>query len=205
MTKAVIFDLYGTLLQIPYDSRPFDQLARRADKYRPALESALTSSNPTLAGFAANIGLQPQHDVPQLQSQLDDDIRNIHPFSDAIPTLEKLKQYGIKTSVISNLATPYRQPFVNHNFNELVDVTVFSCDCGHMKPNPEIYQLAAKQLKCDASDVLMVGDSFRSDVDGPSQIGIMGLHLVRDGRSSSAQTVITSLHAVIAKCNITMR
>ena len=203
MTAAVIFDLYGTLLQIPHDSRPFDQLARRAAKYRPAIEFALTSSNPTLSDFAANIGLQPQTDASQLQSQLDADIRNIQPFGDAITTLKKLKQHEIKTAVISNLATPYKQPFAHHEFDDLVDVTVFSCDCGQMKPSPEIYQLAAKQLGCDIKDTVMVGDSLRSDVDGPSQIGILGMHLVRDGRSSSAQTVITSLHSVLAKCNIT--
>lgn len=203
MTAAFIFDLYGTLLNISHDSRPFDQLARRADKYRPAIEFALTSSNPTLADFAANIGLQPQPDVPQLQSQLDDDIHKIHPFRDAITTLKTLKQHGIKTAVISNLATPYKQPFAYHEFDDLVDVKVFSCDCGQMKPSREIYELAAKQLGCDRNDTLMVGDSLRSDVNGPSQIGIMGLHLVRDGRSSSAQTVITSLHSVLTKCNIT--
>lgn len=203
MTASIIFDLYGTLLQISHDSRPFDQLARRAAKYRPAIELALTSSNPTLSDFAANIGLGPQSDVLQLQSQLDDDIRRIQPFDDAIPTLKMLKQHGITIAVVSNLATPYKQPFAQHGIGDLVDVAVFSCDCGEKKPNPAIYQLAAERLECDANDIVMVGDSLRSDVDGPSQVGIMGMHLVRDGRSSSAHTVITSLHSVLAKCNIT--
>lgn len=203
MTAAVIFDLYGTLLHIPHDSRPFHQLARRAAQYRLALESALIRNHPTLADFAADICLPSQRDIPRLQSQLDDDIRNIQPFSDAITTLKKLHQYEIKTAVISNLATPYKEPFTNHELDELVDVTVFSCDCGHAKPSPEIYRRAINQLGCDANDCLMVGDSFRSDVDGPAQVGIAGLHLVRDGRSSVARTVITSLDAVLAKCNIT--
>ena len=205
MPAAIIFDLYGTLLRIPHDSRPFHKLARRAAHYRPAIEIALTASNSSLSIFAANIGLEIQPDIGQLQLQLDDDIRKIQPFGDAITTLKRVKQYGIKTAVISNLATPYKLPYFDYQLDELVDVTVCSCDCGKTKPNPHIYQLAATQLGCEISDMAMVGDSLRCDVNGPSQMGMMGVHLVRDGRSSPAQTVITSLHSLLKKCNITTR
>ncbi len=195
MPAAIIFDLYGTLLRIPHDSRLFDKLARRAPHYRPAIEIALTANNPSLSVFATNIGLELQSDIAQLELQLDDDIRKIQPFADAITTLHRLKEHGIKTAVISNLATPYKRPYIDYKLDELVDVTVCSCDCGQTKPSPEIYHLAVTRLGCDISETTMVGDSLRCDVNGPSKFGIKGVHLVRDGRSSPAQTVITSLHS----------
>ena len=41
-----------------------------------------------------------------------------------------------------------------------------------------------------------VGDSFKSDVAGPANVGIKGIHLVRSGRSR-ADCVISSLHDVL--------
>ncbi len=101
------------------------------------------------------------------------------------------------TAVISNLATPYKKPLADHNLNDLMDVTVFSCDCGVLKPRPEIYQLALEQLGTTADETIMVGDSFKSDVDGPSKIGMMGIHLVRSGGLSRANIVISSLDAML--------
>ena len=205
MTTAVIFDLYGTLLQLPQDSRPFHQLARRCANadYRSAITAALIQDNPSLAEFASNISLPPQDDLVALESSLDDDLRHVQPFADAIPTLNSLNSHGIKTAVISNLATPYKQPFVDHDLNQIVDVTVFSCDCGLMKPNPEIYTYTLRKLGVTASETVMVGDSFRSDVDGPSRAGITGVHLVRNGGSSRAQSVVSSLQAILQKYNRT--
>ena len=199
MIAAVIFDLYGTLLRLPRDSQPYYKLACRhpCGDIRPALESALTKQFPTLADFAASIGLPPQDDISTLERELQVDISLIRPFEDAIPTLVALKQRGVLIAMISNLATPYKQPFATHKLDDIVDVTVFSCDSGTLKPNPEIYQIAIEALGTTADQTIMVGDSFKADVDGPSKIGITGIHLVRSGKSSRAARVISSLEAVL--------
>lgn len=199
MIAAVIFDLYGTLLWHPGGSQQYYQLARRnpSGNTRLALETALTSRNPMLDDFASNIGLPPQDDISTLEADLQNDIARIHSFVDAVPTLVALKQRGLLTAVISNLATPYKEPFFKQKLNDLIDVTVFSCDCGMLKPNPEIYRLALEQLGTMASNTIMVGDSFKSDVDGPGKMGIGGIHLVRSGDSSPAKCVISSLHDVL--------
>jgi len=201
MIAAVIFDLYGTLLRNPLGSQPYYQLARRNPRsnIRLALETALTCSNPTLDNFASNIGLPPQDDMSILEADLQNDIAHIHSFVDAVPTLTALKQRGLLTAVISNLATPYKKPFFTQKLNDLVDVTVFSCDCGILKPNPDIYRVALEQLGIPANNTIMVGDSFKSDVDGPAKIGIVGIHLVRSGDSSPANCAISSLHDVLDK------
>ena len=199
MTAAVVFDLYGTLLNLVRDSHPFHTLARRKSggDVRSALETALTSDNSTLAGFASNIGLSTQDDLAALELSLQNDIETIDVFADVIPTLTALKQNGTLTAVISNLATPYKKPFFSRNLDQLVDVTVFSCDCGFLKPHPKIYELALAQLGSTPHETIMVGDSLKSDVQGPSKIGIMGIHLVRSGGPSRAKQTISSLDGVL--------
>lgn len=199
MSNAVIFDLYGTLLQLARDSRPFERLARReaSGNLRLAIHVALTTHNRTLADFATRIGLPPQDDIAELEAALNSDLDSVRPFEDTLPALEVLKRRGLKTAVISNLATPYKEPFGEHQLDELFDVTVFSFDCGLVKPAPEIYQFALERLGVAAHETMMVGDSFKSDVEGPSAVGIEGVHLVRSGERSRAETMIRTLDAVL--------
>lgn len=206
--QAVLFDLYGTLLEFEDDSRPFYELACRTTNQQSAIQQsaiqhALTSNNATLSEFADRIGLPPQPDITTLQTSLEADIQRIQPFSEVIEVLTTLKQHHIKIAVVSNLATPYKQPYYTHGFDALVDVPVFSYDCGYAKPQPEIYRLALQHLNSDPADTLMVGDSFRSDVEGPLQLGIQAAHLVRNDKTSPANNTITSLLEVISMYNIT--
>lgn len=199
MAAAVIFDLYGTLVHFPRDSRPFLEVARRnpdAD-VRSAIETSLTTDNPTLADFAARIGVESQDDLPVLNAALQDDIAAVKPFADARPTLSELRKRGIPIAVISNLGTPYKQPFFTYQLDKFFDVAVFSCDCGLLKPDFRIYDIALKQLGTSPANTIMVGDSFKSDVEGPSKIGMKGIHLVRSGGVSNAACVVSSLDAVL--------
>ena len=174
MIEAVIFDLYGTLLDLPVDTRPFAKIAKRGDQsqFRSAIRVALTTNHGTLEDFAKRIDQPRPADLPQLDAALQNDLDHVRLFPDAIPTLEKLRQKGLLTAVISNLATPYKRPFFALQLNSLFDVTLFSCDCGLVKPNPRIYQLALKQLGRRPSQTMMIGDSLQADVAGPSKLGI---------------------------------
>lgn len=202
MVKAVLFDLYGTLLEFENDSRPFYQLVCRARNQQAAVKYALTSHNANLSEFADQIGLALQPDLAALQATLEADLKRIQPFLEVMEVLTTLKRHNIKIAVISNLATPYKQPYYSHGFDALVDVSVFSCDCGYAKPQPEIYELALQNLECAPADALMVGDSFRSDVEGPAQLEIQAVHLIRKGQPSSAKQTITSLLEVLSICHI---
>ncbi|MCA9175851.1 MAG: HAD family hydrolase, partial [Planctomycetales bacterium] len=147
---------------------------------------------------AASIEVPWHEDLEILERSLEADVAEIEPFYDAAPTLQSLKSLGIRTAVVSNLATPYKRPFSFHQLDLWVDVVVFSCDCGLLKPDPRIYELALKQLDVEATEAIMVGDSCKADVDGPARIGIRGVHLVRSGESESSSAVtIASLAEIV--------
>lgn len=202
MIKAVIFDLYGTLLRLSMDSSPFLELARRAPvlNFRRAIEVALTTDNSTLEKYASRIGLPAQDRLSALESRLQSDLKMVSLFPDVLPTIAGLKQRGIVTGVISNLATPYKQPFYKFGLDTHIDVAVFSCDCGLFKPDARIFKATLMQLGARSHETLMVGDSFASDVGGSIHAGLIGVHLVRSGElrpDGSAPASISTLHAVL--------
>lgn len=201
MPTAVLFDLYGTLLHLAQDSRPFVQLAVRAARersqisVRTALNLALTTENSTLTQYAARLGLGAQADVSQLETALRSDLDSVQIFADVRTTLSELKHRGILTALISNLSTPYRLPVEAHDLGQLFDVCTFSCECGFRKPASEIYDLTLQSLGVTPADALMVGDSLTADVTGPSRLGIDALLLVRG--STAPPDAISSLVEVL--------
>ena len=47
-----------------------------------------------------------------------------------------------------------------------------SCDIGYMKPHPKCYQYTLDEMKLDAAECVMVGDSLRADVQGAQALGM---------------------------------
>ena len=201
MIRSVIFDLYGTLIQLERDTKPFLQLAQRNREIntRKAIRLAMTTDCFSLDQFAEMINLDQQEDMTTLETQLQEDLNSVALFSDTISTLEALKKRNIQTAVISNLATPYKIPFFKYHLEQFFDVIIFSCDCGLIKPDSEIYQITLDMLKAFPQETLMVGDSLKSDVEGPAQLGIQGYQLLRSGKTNLTPMEISSLDAILKK------
>jgi FMN phosphatase YigB (HAD superfamily) len=183
MITTVLFDLYGTLIELKRDSKPYHKLVRQvpvSNRYK-LLRKSLVHPCVSLSGFAELIGLPDPKGIDFLESDLNQDIESATLFEDSLPTLIKLKEQGIKTALISNVATPYKIPVQTLGLKKYFDVIIFSCDAGVAKPALSIYRLALVQLGSSPAEAMMVGDSYKSDVKGPENVGITGIHLVRDG------------------------
>lgn len=187
MTSAVIFDLYQTLIYLARDVNPYLRLYRSVDCLSRVRESMVVNA-PSLADFCGYLGVQPPNNLAELQADLEADIASAAMFPDALPTLQMLRRGGIRVAVISNLATPYKAPFFELGLDSLVDAVIFSCDIRIAKPDPRIYRAALNELGVDADAAMMVGDSQKSDVDGPRDCGIRSFLIDRTagGRDESS-------------------
>lgn len=199
MITTVLFDLYGTLLQLTRDSKPYVTLARHESKMytRKALRLSLINNCVNLTDYADLIGLSSQNGIDELEVELAKDIKSAELFEDTLPVLKVLKKKQIKTVLVSNLATPYKQTVTDHNLENYFDSIVFSCDCGLVKPDPLIYQLALDRVNSPTEETIMIGDSHKSDYKGPSEIGIKSLLLVRDGDKNLELNTVSSLSDVL--------
>lgn len=85
------------------------------------------------------------------------------PYPDTAEVLAALKQLGIRTAVVSNIAFNIRPAFAAIGADEYVDEFVLSFEVGAVKPNPEIFTTALERLGVAATDAVMVGDSDEAD------------------------------------------
>jgi HAD superfamily hydrolase (TIGR01493 family) len=181
--KVILFDVYGTLVDIDDKRAPFRQLIdigagqgrQPSDK-----DAALLMGQPVgLREAAELLGIRlTDADRERLESELSAELASIAPFADTLPALHELKNRGFKLALCSNLALDYAAPIVSI-LPFALDAYVWSFDTGAIKPDPVIYAHACQQLCCAPGEVLMVGDTFEADVEGPRAFGMQALLLDR--------------------------
>ena len=71
-----------------------------------------------------------------------------------------------------------------------VDVVLTSEMLGCYKPHPEFYARMLRACNLRADEMIYVGDTISSDVEGPMQAGIQAVWLNRRGESSPATGMI---------------
>lgn len=196
--RAVVFDLYGTLIFIRNDRRAFvrflDELgADTKEGCAQARRIAFTNYFSDVKKLASRIN--PEHDIDVVKHEIEiiSELRRAECFSDTLDVLAHLKKKRIATGLISNVLIPYHRPFFDLGLRKLFDEYIFSCEVGLTKPDPEIYKMMLEKLGIDAHEVLMVGDSKNCDVDSPKAIGMQAKLIDRSGKSIDS---MVSLHGV---------
>jgi HAD superfamily hydrolase (TIGR01493 family) len=197
--KAILFDVYGTLVEILDKRAPFRKLIEigRSQGRQPSVkDSRLLMGQPIrLIQAAELLGIRlTDADCERLEQDLKAEVASIAPFVDTLPVLHELKKRGFKLGLCSNLALDYATP-IEAILPFPLDAHVWSFDVGAIKPDPVIYARACQQLSCAPSEVLMIGDTLDADVDGPRGFGMQALLLDRK-RRSRAKNALSSLSAI---------
>ena len=174
--RAVAFDCFGTLLHIRSPKNPWKALltaARQADQ--PTLDPR-REPIPTIEEFAAACGVAFQE---EWRRDLDVELASIDVAQGAYEVLDRLRGAGFRLALASNLAPAYVAPTVQL-LGDLVDVTCFSCDpdVWAVKPTTKFFSVLRARLGLPAAEILMVGDSFASDIQGAQVAGMHAAHLV---------------------------
>ncbi len=61
---------------------------------------------------------------------------------------------------------------------------IFSCDFGMLKPNNSIFKEVENSTKAKPNEILMVGDSYTSDIKGAENMGWNYLRINRKKKNS---------------------
>jgi HAD superfamily hydrolase (TIGR01509 family) len=92
-------------------------------------------------------------------------------YPDARPTLEALRDRGIRTAAVSNVGFDLRPVLDGHGLLGLLDATILSFEVGAAKPDPRIFAAACAALDVAPGHALMVGDHAAAD-GGAADAGI---------------------------------
>ena len=73
---------------------------------------------------------------------------------------------GMRLAIVSNIALDIRPALERWGIASALDAVILSYEVGYVKPDPQIFQLAADSLDVAATDCLMIGDSPYDDTGG---------------------------------------
>jgi HAD superfamily hydrolase (TIGR01549 family) len=199
-TRAVVFDVYGTLVSIGEKRMPFAKLLQIGEAKGRSKTSAdrrtLMASTFTLAQAAAFLKIElTTTELVSLEADLNTEIESISLYPDVVSTIRALRDRGIKVGLCSNLAAAYAPP-MQALLPVSLDAYAWSFQVGALKPEPRIYKHICNALDCEPHQVLMVGDSHTADVEGPRSYGMQSILLDRRA-SSDTKERLSSLTALL--------
>ena len=102
-------------------------------------------------------------------------------YDDVAPVLQELQRRGLTVGAISNShrsLDAFREHFSLENF---ITVSVSGAEHGYMKPHRSIFEAALDRAKVGAGEAMMVGDSFKHDIEGALNAGWRAVLLRRSG------------------------
>ncbi|MCK4953544.1 HAD family hydrolase, partial [Candidatus Bathyarchaeota archaeon] len=110
---------------------------------------------------------------------------------DAPKVLQWLKERNTLIGLICNTGrTPgfsLRKFLNNAGVADYFDVMFFSDEVGIRKPDPQIFQMAAKKLKVKPCEIIHVGDNLKSDIWGAKNAGLKTIYFSTEtGRDMTA-------------------
>ena len=186
--KVVIFDLFETLISEFDSNRPSIAEVAQAlglpvkefqEEYQNLRLARLTGQ---FAGYTALL----RHIVQKLGGKPSENtieglaerrhsagaahLRRIEP--EILDMLNAIASIGVSLGLISNTEGSTVLDWANSPLSGFFEVTVFSNLVGRVKPDPDIYQHACKDLGVAPSDCIFIGDGNSDELRGAAQVGM---------------------------------
>jgi len=184
MFRAVVFDLWGTLVTPP--KHAFDEFRRtwsealdvpteRLDEVWFDAEGYRRRETGPIRDAIVDVGERLAIDVEvdailALRLEFMRDV--LVPDAGVVDTLTELRSRGLSTALVSNCTEDVALVWAETQFAGLFDTAVFSATAGFMKPDREIYELALQQQPVPASETLFVGDGANDELEGARATGM---------------------------------
>jgi putative hydrolase of the HAD superfamily len=218
MVNAVVFDLYGTLVDIATDEQSpefWEQFSR--DLRRQGIDAEATSLRLLYTrlceeavervggeGFilegvferllGALVRKPTEYGVTQLAERfrsLSIKSLTIRPYSK--PLLATLIQSRCKTALASNTEAIFtRFDLRQCGLDSYFDAIVLSSDVGMRKPDPRLFHLVLSRLEVSEDRAVFIGDTFEDDILGAQQAGLRSLFVNPRGATFGSRQLLAS-------------
>ena len=165
--RAVVFDLWNTLVLWPADAHLYDRMAERVgigpDRFTEAWTAAYDQRatgplEPSVRTVCTGLGLADEHVAALIDVRLHFTRETLVPREGAVEVLDELRARGYRLGLISVCSEEVPQLWAETPMALRIDEPVFSCSVGVAKPDPRIYAIAAARLGVETGDCLFVDD-----------------------------------------------
>jgi putative hydrolase of the HAD superfamily len=193
--RAVIFDLYGTLVpELPHEEfyASIDHMATVLGADSAAFRSGWNQTvaerqtgiyktmDENVLAICEAIGLsEPTAAVvtQALKRRAEMYETWFRPHEGAVETLTELRARGFRLALISMCAPDTPPMWEASAFAGLVDVEVFSSVVGLRKPDPAIYRFACEALGVAPEECLYCGDGAYRELTGATEFGMTAVEI----------------------------
>jgi putative hydrolase of the HAD superfamily len=186
--KAVVFDLWDTLVEFP--AREAEVLKQRLaelttldpDEFeRRWRDGYRASQTGPLADSYRALGVPDEHVAEHVAAR--------HAFArgalrlrrGAREALAGLRRRGVKLGLITVCSEDVPTAWPETELAGLFDAETFSSACGLIKPDPEIYLTTLEALGVEPVDALFVGDGANDELGGAERVGMTPVLFVPRG------------------------
>ncbi|SDK72143.1 putative hydrolase of the HAD superfamily [Nocardioides sp. YR527] len=116
-------------------------------------------------------------------------------FDDAVPTLRRVREAGLRTVVLTNGDDTHQRLKLDlTGLAAEIDLLVSTSTLPASKPDPRAYRLTCERAGIAPGEALMVGNSLAHDVLGPIEAGLDAVLLDRHDAHPEATPRIGTLH-----------
>lgn len=212
MIRAVIFDLYDTLLYLnaPVVTDTRRQLALQAGVEQEAWatlwrENVLDRMLGKLGGLEdelrtmlRQLGADPS---PALIRELAETetagwASAVTLYPETLPTLTTLRERGLKLGLISNCSAQAGDVLSRIGLAPYFDALSLSCEVGVMKPDPAIYHHAAEALGEALTASMFVADGAFTELDAAKALGMVAVKIEQPHQSGDYGTSLSFDHGI---------
>ncbi|MER7604723.1 HAD family hydrolase [Nocardioides sp. NPDC127503] len=195
MIHAVIFDLFGTLVEAPSPTHrrtAVAALAQAASQRDVTIDAYLESSwTARHDGTLPTVPALSEHLIDYTGSRASaDDIAatwralaqpRLLPDLSVTNALECLRTAGIRVGLISDASAEIAEAWQHSPAARLVNHAVFSCTARALKPAPSLYREVLAALDAPPTNVLYVGDGGGDELHGAERLGVKVIRVARRG------------------------
>jgi putative hydrolase of the HAD superfamily len=186
--KAVVFDLWDTLVEWPVDEaevlrsrlaahvevEPEEFERRWRDGYR-------ASQTGPLADAYRALGLPEELIEEHVAARFAFASRVLRPREGAVETIHELRRRGLRIGLITMCSEEVPAAWADTDLAGLFDAETFSAACGLYKPDARIYRHTAEALGVEPEDCFFVGDGANDELAGAERVGMTGVLFVPAG------------------------
>ena len=190
MIKAIIFDCFGVLLGNAYKTHLGEieqedpERAKEVRAINHASDMGILTREETADAISSLFGMDAEE---FLEEQNNVEVPN-RGLLDYIATLKP----QFKTAMLSNINSRERLSirFADGELDAAFDTIVASGDVGFVKPQPEIYRIAATRLGVDPSECVFL-DDIEDFCQGAREVGMQAVQFLNNAQA------IADLNALI--------
>lgn len=199
MIKAVVFDLDDTVYDYRFCDRYAVERLRRhcmkafsiqGEEFNQAYGKAKQIVKERLGNVGAShnrmlymqtflelIAQKPSvHALELYNIYWDSMLQTMRLYDYVLPLFRTLSQQGIRIAVLTDLTANIQHRKIKKlGIAEYVDVLVTSEEAGQEKPDGKMFGLVMEKLNLLPGQILMVGDSYKKDIEGAKAAGMHGI------------------------------